>query len=459
MRNKIRIMNIEMKNFKNVEYGSLAFGRKEHFLQGIGDLLGIYGQNGSGKTAIIDALDIMQHILTGRALPAHSEDCIRRGSDTAEVTVVFGAKNERDFFEIEYCYRLGVSDGACRVSYEKLSYKSAGQSEPVRKKTLFECRITDDGDGYAPAVAYHQLMKVNKRAFIDFAVAKKMAVAIGTSLLFSKEGYALFSKNYIDDNLSKCLKAMHYFAMMRLFIITNRMTGFINMQLVIPLNISSKSTNHSGKGTIPVSLQDTSVIPAYLYDILQQSIALTNPVLSALIPGLTVDIKDYGEQLTDDGAKGRKIELVSVRGDVCIPLRCESSGIIKIISILNAMIAMYNDEAICIAIDELDSGIFEYLLGNMVQILKKNSRGQLLFTSHNLRALETIDKDSVIFTTANPKNRYARLINIKETNNIRDTYLRCLAIGGQKERMCEDIDIYAIRRAFHLAGKGFDYGN
>ena len=44
-----------------------------------------------------------------------------------------------------------------------------------------------------------------------------------------------------------------------------------------------------------------------------------------------------------------------------IPIRMESEGIIKIISILNALIHAYSNPSICIAIDELDSGIFEYM--------------------------------------------------------------------------------------------------
>ena len=87
---------------------------------------------------------------------------------------------------------------------------------------------------------------------------------------------------------------------------------------------------------------------------------------------------------------------------------------------------MYNNENILVAIDELDAGIFEYLLGEILEILSKNARGQLIFTSHNLRALEKLNKDLVIFTTTNPENRYIGLNSIKGMSNLRDFYYICI---------------------------------
>ena len=60
----------------------------------------------------------------------------------------------------------------------------------------------------------------------------------------------------------------------------------------------------------------------------------------------------------ENGNVGKVFELLSVRENVKIPLKYESDGIKKIISILSALIAMYNNENICIVIDEMDSGIF-----------------------------------------------------------------------------------------------------
>lgn len=53
---------------------------------------------------------------------------------------------------------------------------------------------------------------------------------------------------------------------------------------------------------------------------------------------------------------------------------------------------MYNDPTTTVVIDELDCSIFEYLLGELLSIIEESGRGQLIFTSHNLRPLEKLNK-------------------------------------------------------------------
>ena len=135
-----------------------------------------------------------------------------------------------------------------------------------------------------------------------------------------------------------------------------------------------------------------------------------------------------------------------------IPLRDESDGIKKIVSILQLLIMIYNRQSITVAIDELDSGLFEYLLGELLKIISEEGKGQLIFTSHNLRPLETIDRGFVAFTTTNPENRYIRLTNVKDNNNLRDFYYRDIILGSQKEDLYDLTNNYKISLAFKKAG-------
>jgi len=114
--------------------------------------------------------------------------------------------------------------------------------------------------------------------------------------------------------------------------------------------------------------------------------------------------------------------------------------------------------SICLIIDELDAGIFEYMLGELLDIFNKNAKGQLLFTSHNLRPLEMLEKESIMFSTANPEKRYIHLKNIKPSNNLRDVYLRGITLGGQDEVIYETTDSLKIARAFRKAGRSMKHG-
>ena len=69
-------------------------------------------------------------------------------------------------------------------------------------------------------------------------------------------------------------------------------------------------------------------------------------------------------------------------------------------------------------VDELDSGIYEYLLGECLEVMQDKAKGQLIFTSHNLRPLEILENDSLLYTTVNPENCYIKSSYIKNTQNI-----------------------------------------
>ena len=71
----------------------------------------------------------------------------------------------------------------------------------------------------------------------------------------------------------------------------------------------------------------------------------------------------------------------------------------------------------------------------MLQIFDESAKGQLIFTSHNLRALEMLEKESIMFSTTNSSNQYIHMKNIKQSNNLRDVYLRSITLGGQKEEI------------------------
>ncbi|MDE6590943.1 MAG: ATP-binding protein, partial [Oscillospiraceae bacterium] len=119
---------------------------------------------------------------------------------------------------------------------------------------------------------------------------------------------------------------------------------------------------------------------------------------------------------------------------------------------LQLLINVYNRESLTVAIDEFDAGIFEYLLGEILRVVSEKGKGQLIFTSHNLRPLETLDRGYIAFTTTNPNHRYIRMTNVKDNNNLRDFYYRDIVLGEQSEPVYEPTSNYEIALAFREAG-------
>ena len=109
-------------------------------------------------------------------------------------------------------------------------------------------------------------------------------------------------------------------------------------------------------------------------------------------------------------------------------------------------------------IDELDSGIYEYLLGECLEVMQDKAKGQLIFTSHNLRPLEILENDSLPYTTVNPENCYIKSSYIKNTQNTQNTrlsYLRTIKLGGQKEKLYNETNIYEMELAMRRARRRY----
>ena len=67
--NVVRLVQLEIKNIKNVVRGVINLERKNSEDKRIGSILGIYGQNGSGKTVVVDCMVLLKCLLTGRQIP------------------------------------------------------------------------------------------------------------------------------------------------------------------------------------------------------------------------------------------------------------------------------------------------------------------------------------------------------------------------------------------------------
>ena len=57
----VRIEQVEIWNFKNVVHGIIGFKNTHKPYKA--SVLGLYGQNGSGKTALIDVIDILKEMM------------------------------------------------------------------------------------------------------------------------------------------------------------------------------------------------------------------------------------------------------------------------------------------------------------------------------------------------------------------------------------------------------------
>lgn len=458
-----RIQFVELTNFKNVSHGRIVFtdyGRNNCSYSG--DIMGIYGQNGSGKTAMVSAIALLRLLWQGYSLPSGIRHLIQNGHDLARIKVGLFFSDDKATFITEYTVVISNSDEKNTiVSYEALDASFLIDGKWTRKTTVFEYCYDSKEPIFTPKGVYNGIIKRNPDNLVALRVIKSLSTTYNeeqdrtasTSFLFARKMLTLLNEALsADDVLHTVLTYINRFCRVGLAVLENEHLAIISTSSpIIPLTMRSEEKNVVMQGSLPISIDEPMVVKKDTFCHYEYTIKQINAVLPMLVPGVSMEIASVQDKLTKKGEPGVSFELASMRNEKRIPLADESAGIKKIICVLSSMIAAFNHGDVCLVVDELDSGVYEYLLGQILYVVSKEAQGQLIFTSHNLHALEVLDSKSLTFTTTNPENCYVSLTGVKPTNNLRDLYFRSIVLGGQQEYLYNDTNQYEISFAFRNA--------
>lgn len=450
----VRLSSVTLENIKNVRKGTVCVPMTGITKAGV---LGIYGQNGSGKTAIIDALYFLQQIMSGSELEPAIADYLDSDSNHAEITAEFIiSSSENTLYEVGYHVQLAKANSKVWINREFLNCSVTKNGIRSNKNIFMDYQRAASDNIFKPQKRLDELVSQDKNLLTDLIVAKKIAEKSNCSYIFSESSREIFCRTDVTpfENYSFVIRTLFRFAVRDLFVIRNTHSGMITANFMLPMAFRIEKDQMRAKGDFAIPLIAPVTLDKERKDLLGVIVEQINTVLYTIIPGMNIEVRDYGKQALDSGEDGWKVELMSARaGHPPIPIRMESGGIIKIISILNALIQTFGNPSICLAIDELDADIFEYMLGELLDIFQNSAKGQLIFTSHNLRALEMLDKESIMFSTTNPEKRYIHMKNVKGSNNLRSMYIRSITLGGQDEVIYDGTDSLEIARAFRKAGR------
>ena len=466
MENRIvRIKSITIENFKNVTCGKLDFENKRKEYKA--SVMGLYGQNGSGKTALIDAIQLLRFALCGKSIPPKYADYINVDAEYATLKYEFTVRYEEVVYNAWYQFsiRMAIDETSVNIKEttiantttkvelfdEVLSFSYESKTNKMRKAPLIDTR-TDEL--FVPKAKLQELIGNDKEKYMDLLVTKRLTKTTSRSFIFSRELIYQCRESCKNELYMKLIEALYTYGYRELFIIDTESIGLISLN-TLPLVFKYKDETSEAVGGLLLSLNGSALVAQDMYGVVENVIKNMNIVLEQLVPGLQIGVVDLGSTMTKEGKIAKQIQLMSLKNNKQIPFCYESEGIKKIVSVLQLLIVVYNNPSVTVAIDELDGGVFEYLLGELLRIISEKGKGQLIFTSHNLRPLETIDKGFIAFTTTNPKMRYIRLTNVKGTNNLRDFYYRDIVLGEQSEQVYNPTNNFEIALAFREAGEAF----
>lgn len=539
----MRFTSITIENFKNVEYGRIDLSNPR--IEGGPSILALYGQNGSGKSALVDTLVIFKCLLTAKQIPSRFAYYITTGTERAKICyeleghALFATGldengqtvKEKRAFTAQYEIEFGRNDLGLQTETEEAKQDRLLLEEEYKKpitkngikilSEVLKCRWNDRGrmrtlflsdnkrtirpssftkllvmSEYFPSYSPFEIAEwaiQSKRICHDWGLSILARPMLGPVLSPEVKTFGEVFKIEGTD-LQHMFESLRKFARNRLFVVGTResesiesgkLAFFFNGEIVdftaAMLWVDNRAHYHSvdssddeqikremvsryedavsrfgidkiaaSEGVVFVSTDpdNPTRLPFVSRKAVQATLLSINIILERMVPGLTLSL--HVEEIPD--SMDVNASIMACRPSSTLPLSCESRGIQKIVSIAWLLVNVYNENGFTAVIDELDSGVFEYLLGELLELIAEEGQGQLVFTSHNLRPLEVLDKGYIAFSTANPKNRYIRLKSVKSTNNLRDFYYRSILLGGQDEDIYDPSTEGDLRMAFIKAG-------
>lgn len=523
----IRIMEIELKNFKCVGNGTIKFSEfnsrlkfnksdnKWEFNSDKPALLGIFGPNGSGKSSAIEALAILKRLMKGEPFPQDCIDCVAQGKKYAELTFALGlcypredkseqegSSNKAEYYfrkaKYSFCIRESLNNEGAEIFNEKfwLFWEVGEGSEKKKWRESWDPIIdttvdeeekdrTDSYPFYTKAqrrrfVGEHPRKLADLKSFLDRAREESRSFVFSSEILeFLTEASNKLEEKASMRSADKKSSAWIEWGDLITFFESAKKDPSLRE---VFFRILAKGDSRSSKLLSEVWEKDESPeknefqkYMCYLnkkqftdkYQYQKDNNETSIPLLEVLrelrdyasnrlyvedanlLGGVLCEdeIREKADKINEvltsisgseiNSTDGSELNICHDKVDSC-PLKCESEGIKKLISVLNLFVRVRDDLRTTVAIDNFGDGIFEYSVGKIIEQFiqyenrNKSERGQFIFTSHNFRPLdvEGAEKGYFYFTKSDKNERYQDYgylgdkKNIVKTNNLRDKYLK-----------------------------------
>lgn len=275
----VRILKSELWNFKNVKHGVVKY-MNYGCVQKYGeiqkkDIVGIYGQNGSGKTALVESLDILKHILLGTEISYDEYAGIISEENDTQLATLFLLEKDNLKYRIEYkvTLRTNKKDEKIDIIEERLNYWNRGSSWKSERDIYFKNPYYDNDDILANADLSIQSKHMKYFKNIKFLNSMSVLAAVSAqghiSVLFNNKAIASLKAQATEENWSDeeqialydILDGLQYFSRAHFHIIKVSQLGDINKNKLIPLNMHYETETSVIQGCIPLFYKWTGGSP------------------------------------------------------------------------------------------------------------------------------------------------------------------------------------------------------
>lgn len=415
---------VKAKNFKSLK--DIEFNLNKTKTK-TNQFISIYGENGSGKTNIVELFKLLQQSTMSRAtdiamnkMPKEFWKIQEEMSDQlpTEIRQIFQLSfnlkeyrmlDEEEATEIEYGFKINNKDGFYYIKFddeiieEKLYYMAGKQ-----RAYLFQINKENN----------KIIKNLNKNIFINEKYNEELIDGIdkywGKYTFLSLLSFETIEKNkdYIDNNISKnIIEVIDKIWLMTVHVDKGALKiipdGFVKV----------RKLNNIQKGI--VKKDKLPEIKKY------------ENVLNIFFTQAYADIKEVKYKINEkeDRIHYELYFNKMIGGQIkSIPSRLESDGTRRILNQFDTIIGSLLGETVIL--DEIDNGIHDVLMKNIIMSIKDEITGQLIITTHNTLLLEILPKENIYILstdyngnkTINSIKEYG--IKIQKNNNARDLYFK-----------------------------------
>ena len=378
----LRINKISLYNINGIHNGNINL-TKFNEEGDIPNLIGIFGPNGTGKTSVLEALLSVKNFVVGNPI---NPKLVGNYDSFAKISLEI-------VDNVNLIYNFSVKFSRNDIISEKL--------------VIDDCEIYSIGEG---SFNYPKIFSnvTDVKTLLDKGSLQ--------SIFFRESCFDIIRLRLNNSNLDLFVKFFK--------------------------NLTYISANYAYNGAIPIRLGDK------MYNLLKR-LHLTYDWYNHLLlvyNRLNIVLKKLLKReliLCDRGPvidNVREYQTMVRYKDILIDITEESLGIKRLILYLIYLIPLMDDSDSCLCIDEIDSGIFELLLKELLLATDSTLSGQFVFTAHNFEAINVLQSESVVIATLDDNDRFISFNDY----HVLDAYLDNIR-NDQVGKFYEYINTYDLR--------------
>lgn len=352
----------------------------------------IYGENGSGKSALITAVKIFRDVILNDNYLSESktqeflDEIINKTTHKFRFCCEFICDVEDEKIILRYSMCIGRNeDGLYEIQHENLHVKS-GNYANNKYKIVFESR---DGE--------LSLLDCADKEYVEKKTANLLSSRSFVNLYFTKYE----KENLIDRNFAiYMIECSLLVFSLRVYIEEEDQHNLYFWRRMVKRNglnhqVSINDFLEHESNLEPFLSINERYVDKKVFDKYKKRVSQLTQFIKIFKPDLVtidIDAKENGEQYVCD--------LNMNYGDYVINREFESTGIKKLIRLFDCFAA---ESVGCIVfIDEMDSNLNDVYLCKLIEYFMYYGKGQLCFTTHNLDPMTVLkeNKNSIDFLSS-----------------------------------------------------------